>query len=111
MDLANKRRPMPLFTEDLFHNYLKFRIPIPNGENHMTTVLERETRTITQTGQGNRQGRCEGCPRCDEPAKAASAKSPIPSTKIDIPSAEFAVIVSCAATTWTTPLTWTTIPA
>ena len=34
----------------------------------MTTVLERETRTITQTGQGNRQGRCEGCPRCDEPA-------------------------------------------
>ena len=50
MDLANKRRPMPLFTEDLFHNYLKFRIPIPKGENHMTTVLERETRTITQTG-------------------------------------------------------------
>ena len=51
-----------------FHNYLKFRIPIPKGDNHMTTVLERETRTITQTGQGNRQGRCEGCPRCDEPA-------------------------------------------
>ena len=77
----------------------------------METVLERETRTITQTGQGNRQGRCEGCPRCDEPARAASAKSPIPSTKIDIPSVKFAVIVSCAATTWTMLPTWTSIPA
>ena len=34
----------------------------------MTTVIERETRTITQTGQGSRQGRCEGCPRFEEPA-------------------------------------------
>ena len=34
----------------------------------MTTVIERETRTVTQTGQGSRQGRCDGCPRCDEPS-------------------------------------------
>ena len=68
VDLANKRRPMPLFTEDLFHDYLRVRIPIPKGKKHLTTVLERETPTITQTGQGSRQGRCEGCPRCEEPA-------------------------------------------
>ena len=33
----------------------------------MVTVLDRETEVRTQTGQGNRQGRCDGCPRCDEP--------------------------------------------
>ena len=42
---------------------------------------------------------------------AASARSHTPSTKIDIPSVEFAVIVSCAATTWTMLPTWTIILA
>ena len=68
VESAKKRRPMPPCPEDLFPNYPRIRIPIPKGDNHMTTVLERETRTITQTGQGSGQGRCEGCPRCNEPA-------------------------------------------
>ena len=49
------------------HAYLQFRIPTPKGDNPMTTVIERETRPVTQTGQGNGQGRCDGCPRCEEP--------------------------------------------
>ena len=39
VDLAKKRRPMPPFAEDLFPNYPRIRIPIPKGDNHMTTVL------------------------------------------------------------------------
>ena len=68
VDLANKRRPMPLFTEDLFHNYLRVRIPIPKGKK----THDHRSRTGNPhhhpDRQGNRQGRCEGCPRCDEPA-------------------------------------------
>ena len=33
----------------------------------MTTVLERQPQTVVQPGHGNRQGRCDGCPRCDDP--------------------------------------------
>lgn len=32
----------------------------------MTTVMERPE-TLTQAGGANRYGRCDGCPRCDDP--------------------------------------------
>lgn len=41
----------------------------------MVTVIERETHTETRTGQGSRRGKCDGCPRCDDPnARMCSAR-------------------------------------
>ena len=50
----------------------------------MTTVLERPPLPVLQPAHSSRQGRCDGCPRCDDP-KPVSAASPTRSTRIAIP--------------------------